>query len=143
MKITQKMYDLIKNSSNSKQVEIGGILGGLKSDTVSDIVLDEQDISSVCRFTYTPNVQFLNDKIAQWQEEEKTFLGIFHSHFSGCRMLSSMDTEYIENIMRAMPDTVKSLYFPVYTMPDQTLNVYKAKTEKGNTVIEKDELIIV
>ncbi len=58
-------------------------------------------------------------------------MGIFHTHFANVSTLSCADIVYIENIMRAMPETVQHLYFPLYLLPSRELVCYQACLKEG------------
>lgn len=143
MKIRQKVIDNISAIANSKNLEFGGILGGTEDRIITDMVADLPPDTVGCRFEYCPNTEFLNAQIEEWAETDIDFLGIFHTHFSGSRNLSDADKEYIEAIMTGAKDIVEYLYFPIFTLPDNELNVYKAYFEDEEMIIKKDELVII
>lgn len=143
MKIKEEILEKISAVANRKNLEIGGILGSSKDGIVTDIVADLPSNTVGCRFEYYPNIKFLNAQIEEWAENGKDFLGLFHTHFSGSDNLSDADKEYIRVIMISAKDIIQYLYFPVFTLPDNELNVYKAHFEGEKIIINKDKLEIV
>lgn len=143
MKIRQEVYDKISAVANSMNLEIGGILGSSKNGIVTDMVADLPDNAVGCKFDYSPNIDFLNTQIENWSENNIDFLGLFHTHFSGSKNLSDADVEYIKAIMNASKGIVEYLYFPLFTLPDNELTVYKAYFNDADIAVDKDELIII
>lgn len=143
MKIRQKVIDNIAAVANSINLEIGGILGSSKDGVITDMIEDLPLNKVGCKFDYSPNIDFLNMKIEIWAENDIEFMGIFHTHFSGSKNLSDADIEYIKEIMLSSKGIVEYLYFPLFTLPDNELTVYKAYFNNANIVVDKDELIIV
>ncbi len=143
MKIRQEVYDKISAVANSMNLEIGGILGSSKNGIVTDMVADLPDNAVGCKFDYSPNIDFLNTQIENWSENDIDFLGLFHTHFSGSKNLSDADVEYIKAIMNASKGIVEYLYFPLFTLPDNELTVYKAYFNDADIAVDKDELIII
>lgn len=130
-------------SANGESNEIGGILGSDKDGIITDIILDKPVENAKRRDKYYPNVGYLNKEIEMWSKAGKDFLGIFHTHFAGSTALSVADKEYIKKIMFSVKESVKYLYFPIYTLPNQILTAYKAFFEKDKLIIIRDELDIV
>lgn len=143
MKMTKEVLKKIEKIACSKNVEIGGILGSKDDDVISCVVADMPDYSTMCRFDYYPNIAFLNKQIESWADDGIAFGGLFHTHFSGSKNLSDADIEYIKEIMLSSKGIVEYLYFPLFTLPDNELTVYKAYFNNANIVVDKDELIIV
>lgn len=142
MKIKKAIMDRISNIANNKNSEIGGILGASADGIVIDMVPDLPEESEMCRFEYYPNVDFLNKKIEEWAKDDIDFAGLFHTHFSGSKSLSEADKVYINAIMDCAKEISKCLFFPIFTLPDNELTVYKAYFSNDEIVIEKDELVI-
>lgn len=130
MTIAQHTYQALCDAFSPVPPEAGGILGS-KDGCVCAFVYDPgtPDISRNC---YTPDVDFLNSVIEQWQEEGITFCGIVHSHPAGHRKLSNVDLAYIQTIMNCMPAQIRELYFPVI-IPGEGIFPYQAK--RDGTVI--------
>lgn len=130
MTIDQHTYNTLCNTFAPVPPEAGGILGS-RNGCICAFVYDPgtPDISRNC---YTPDVDFLNSVIEQWQEEGITFCGIVHSHPAGHRKLSNVDLAYIQTIMNCMPAQIRELYFPVI-IPGEGIFPYQAK--RDGTVI--------
>lgn len=143
MRITKDVLKKIEEIAYSKDIEIGGILGVKNNNVVSYVVADLPDNAIGCKFDYSPNIDFLNAQIEIWSENDIDFLGLFHTHFSGSKNLSDADFEYIKAIMNASKGIVECLYFPIFTLPDNELTVYKAYFNGADVAVDKDELIIV
>lgn len=143
MKIRQEVFDKISAVANSMNLEIGGILGSSENGIVTDMIADLPDNAVGCKFDYSPNIDFLNSQIENWSENNIVFLGLFHTHFSGSKNLSDADVEYIKAIMNASKGIVEYLYFPLFTLPNNELTVYKAYFNDADISVDKDELIIV
>ena len=143
MRITKDVLKKIEEIAYSKDIEIGGILGVKNNNVVSYVVADLPDNAIGCKFDYSPNIDFLNTQIEIWSENDIDFLGLFHTHFSGSKNLSDADFEYIKAIMNASKGIVECLYFPIFTLPDNELTVYKAYFNGADVAVDKDELIIV
>ncbi len=122
--------------------ETGGILGGVKGDVISHFIMDDIKEKPIAACSYSPNVEFLNQCIDDWYKNGIEFKGIFHTHFAGVKTLSKADEKYINEIMSVMPDTVKTLYFPIFVLPDRVLVPYKAEKNGIEISIVVDELKI-
>lgn len=141
MKITKEVIRFIFQDITSTPPEIGGVLGSTKE--VIDHVVKDKGIPGNISCCYTPNVEFLNQVIKEWQNAKIEFKGIFHSHYFGVDTLSQGDYRYIKTIMKSMPLNIDSLYFPVAVMPKRELvvyNAYKCKN-KINIIREKIEIL--
>ena len=105
--------------------ETGGVLGSDSDNVVTHYVHDVgvNDLSKCC--SYTPNVGLLNKCISEWCGRGIRLMGVFHTHFAGVETLSQADIVYIESIMRAMPQEINQLFFPIYVLPDRNIIVYK------------------
>lgn len=143
MKIKQEIVENIAAVANSDFSEIGGILGSSKDGVITDMAADLSSNSVKCRFEYYPDTDYLNAQIETWAENDIKFFGFFHTHFSGSMNLSDADIKYIESIMIGSKSVVEYLYFPIFTLPDNELTVYKACFYEDEIVIFKDELIII
>lgn len=141
MYIHKHVIDYLKYNIDSKPPESGGILGSSQGNIIDNIVLDINTNSPCC--TYSPNVEFLNNCIEEWDKSKINFLGIFHTHFADVETLSKADKSYINKIMKAMPKNIKKLYFPIYTLPGRNLICYKAEIVHEQIVITKDTVFIV
>jgi len=117
--------------------EIGGILGG-DSKIITTFELDKGMSSQGC--FYVPNVKRLNKTITLWQENKIAFMGIFHTHFFDVATLSAGDISYITKIMKAMPEKINKLYFPLAIVPKKELIPYVAERNGENINIYRDSL---
>lgn len=143
MIIASTALEFIHNAITGLPPETGGILGSSDKVCIDEVVMDQHCTQNVRCCSYYPNVAFLNQRIQQWQTCGITFMGIFHTHFVGVKTLSQGDRQYINAIMRAMPEAVSTLYFPVYVLPERSLVCYRAKRTDGVVEIESDDLMIV
>lgn len=91
--------------------EMGGILGS-KNNAIDEIKFDRK-ITSCESGIYVPDVKILNKYIQEWNERGIQFQGLFHTHAFNWPELSQDDKEYIVCIMKAMPEVVNQLYFPL------------------------------
>lgn len=140
MRSIVKIYDEIFNEMVKQMPvippEAGGIMGG-KEGRVCRWKFDKGFSPKGC--SYSPDVYVLNEIIAEWIDEGYDFMGIVHVHFGGARGLSDSDKNYIEKIMKAMPDYVEKLYFPIVVQPEGQLFSYVAyQNSLGETVIDED-----
>lgn len=143
MKILKSVLDIINNSVADFPPETGGILGSSDGLIIDKVVMDEYDLNNQKFCSYFPNVKFLNSNIEIWQKNGIDFKGIFHTHFFGVETLSDGDKQYIDAIMKAMPESVKELYFPIFVLPNRELFCYKAKKNDSGTEISFDETVLV
>ncbi len=120
--------------------ETGGILGSSAGQKIDRVIMDEPHISRGRMCSYSPNVAFLNKNIEIWQNDGIVFQGIFHTHFMNIETLSLADKEYITAIMKAMPNDVEYLYFPVFVLPKRKLISFKAVMKSENVEIYHDEI---
>lgn len=111
MTIDQHTYDALRTAFSPVPPEAGGILGS-SNGCICAFAYDPgtPDITRNC---YTPNVDFLNRIIEQWQTQGITFYGIVHSHPTGQQKLSEADLSYIQTILDCMPEQIDALYFPI------------------------------
>ena len=142
MKITQKAIAVIRSSVTNLSFETGGIMGSQDGLLVTDIIMDDPTHNKY-RCCYAPNVNFLNQCIADWNQQNKYFMGMFHTHFFNVTTLSGEDIRYINAIMNAMPKEVDRLFFPIYTLPKHEMICYKATRESNRISIETDILEIL
>ena len=122
MKIRKKILDEIINRTPMLPPESGGILGG-KNGVITRYCADAGVSHMPAR--YAPNVDMLNDAIAQWSTEGVELYGIYHSHYAKDRMLSKGDMTYIEKLMGSLPPSIRSLYFPI-VLPRKEVIAYRA-----------------
>lgn len=111
MTIDQHTYDALRSAFSPVPPEAGGILGSTNG-CICAFVYD-RGTPDITRNCYTPNVDFLNQVIAQWQTQSITFCGIVHSHPAGQQKLSEADLSYIQTILDCMPEQIDALHFPI------------------------------
>lgn len=141
MKIYYETLNKALKQMPSAPPEAGGIIGG-KDDRICLWEYDAGYSPKGC--SYRPNVFFLNEVIAAWMDKGYDFMGILHVHFGGSEILSDGDKKYIVKIMKAMPDFIKKLYFPIIVQPDGKLISYEAyQDSRGEVIIDKDEVEVL
>lgn len=137
MTIDQHTYDVLCGAFSPVPPEAGGILGSVDG-CICAFVYDS-GMPDMTRNCYTPDVDFLNRVIEQWQSQGITFCGIVHSHPAGQRELSEADQNYIRVILECMPGQINALYFPI-VIPGEGVFSYLA--QRG-TVIASDKITII
>lgn len=142
MRVSKKIIELLSNFVPSLSYETGGILGSNGNEVVDEIAIDKPKNFGMKACSYSPNIDYLNDIIEQWQDRNIEFVGIFHSHFGNACKLSNNDVEYIHRIMHAMPHQIERLYFPVFVLPCKKMISYKAVRFDNVIIIQDDELIL-
>ena len=143
MKILRSVLEYLNNEIKNEPPEIGGIFGSEDGgETVSLVLIDKNEQASRC-CSYIPNTQLLNSTITKWLNNGIAFMGIFHTHFGNSRLLSYSDKLYIESIMKVMPQEIKELYFPIYTLPKRELIVYKAWLKAGILQLQEEPIEII
>ena len=142
MIISEEIVKKIEMLSSEFATETGGIIGSRSGDEIDCAVPDK---GAACdRISYTPDIRFLNAELERWAQNNIEFRGLFHSHFYGVTDLSEYDREYITVIIKAMPDSVKLLYFPIFVLPQKEMVGYRAERINGTEVlIAKEKVIIV
>lgn len=142
MKIKKSIIATINNSVVDFPIEAGGILGSHDGDVIDKVIVDIPDEKPEKPCSYSPNVDFLNQNIQLWQEQNILLKGIFHTHFMNVKTLSCGDKKYITEIMNAMPNDIDYLYFPIFVLPDKILVCYKAYKADSAVEIKSEELQI-
>lgn len=141
MKIYYNVLNEILQRVPSAPPETGGIIGG-KDERICLWEYDRGYPVKGC--AYRPNVNFLNQVIAEWLDKGYDFMGIFHVHFGGSKNLSDGDKRYIEEIMNVMPGNITQLYFPIVLQPDRQMVSYVAcKDLTDDIAIMRDELEVL
>ncbi|HBA69691.1 MAG TPA: hypothetical protein DCZ40_10100 [Lachnospiraceae bacterium] len=132
MKIHNETLNIVLNQMPLVPPEAGGIIGGKEGQ----IILWEYDAGYFAKgCSYCPNVNFLNEVIAAWLDKGYDFMGIVHVHFGGSKFLSDGDKKYIEKIMKAMPNSIGKLYFPIVVQPDKQIFSYVAYRSFGDEIV--------
>ena len=144
MNITKKTYQEICTFFQKRHVtEEGGLLGS-STGKVIDCFFPDYQASIKTKNSYTPNIFYLNQQLQEWEKNEITFCGIIHSHLTNTPKLSDADIRYIEKIMKAMPNSIKQLYFPLIVQPKTQFISYKAVRNLWNKVnIQSDSIKII
>ncbi len=140
MKISEAVLHEICEKLRIVPPEKGGIIGS-KNGIVCAYCLDDGTVQAD-RYAYVPNIEKLNGVIDQWAEMGIHFAGMFHSHPYPQKELSLADREYIDTIMRAMPDSVSELHFPVI-VPGLGMTGHLAKRWDGEGIVVPEDIIIV
>lgn len=143
MDITYEIHEKIVKEVPDHPPEIGGILGA-RNNVVCNAVFDYgTQWQKLEKCHYTPDVEYLNRCIAEWEVSGISFYGVFHTHFFGVDTLSEGDRQYIKRIMQAMPDTKKKLYFPVIVLPNRKMISYMCRMRCGKIEITGDSIHLV
>lgn len=111
--------------------ETGGILG-MKNGMISEVYLDTAK-PVLGRAMYIPDVNVLNRQIGAWQNNSVEFAGLFHSHPPDQKELSRKDEIYAVEILKAMPDTIRKLFFPII-IPGQAVIAFSAVRQNDHSV---------
>lgn len=139
MTIERDLYDQLLRVFPAVPPENGCILGS--KDGVICVFSYDGGNPITHRAIYSPNVFMLNQVIARWTSEGIRFAGLCHSHPQGQTSLSGSDIAYIGTIMGAMPDSVKTLYFPL-VFPGQKILSFVAHRHNERVDIQPDDITI-
>ena len=139
MEILSEIYSTILNAPFVPP-ETGGIIGGVGGIITSFLFDEGHSVND--HAAYIPDIELINSRIQRWQEEGISFYGMYHTHPDHQETLSGDDVLYIKEIMRAMPDNVPFLYFPV-VIPKQKIIPYKATIVKDTVDLTEDILHIL
>lgn len=143
IKISSEALNTLLHHDFNTEHESGGILGCNFSGTISNIIFDKIANRDTCPCSYSPNTNYLNKCIADWENQGVAFAGIFHTHIGNSTVLSDGDGEYIKDIICCMPEYIDHLYFPVLSLPEKTITCYLATRTKNEITIVNDELTII
>lgn len=111
-------------------------------EVITQFYLDK-GLESESHCEYRPDVDALNACIAQWSEQGIEFYGMFHTHFGASKTLSLSDQSYIQAIMRAIPEEITQLYFPIILLPEKQIVSYIATRKQEQITIACDEISLV
>ena len=140
MIIMENIYIDVMEKCASNHIETGGILGG-RNGIIFKFEFDKgTNLSSVQH--YYPNIERLNDCLENWRLEDIDFYGIVHSHIYKLKELSSDDMLYIQAIMRAMPEQIQFLFFPIVLTGGKMLS-FKATRHNNKISIVTDDIKIL
>lgn len=142
MKIKENILVSITNTYPLVPPEAGAILGKQDNDIIGAFEFD-LGFPQYENAQYIPNTDFLNTVISEWASTGVRFCGIAHSHPTGQDTLSSGDIEYIEHIMRAMPESIKQLYFPLVFPGEKMVSFIATIAQDGTVIIEPDHITII
>lgn len=140
MKILKTAYDTLLNTTPPLPPETGGIVGG-HDRIITEVYFDTGTYRLNPPSIYVPNIILLNEIIEDWNKAGISFYGIFHSHYSRDRELSTGDKRYIMEIMRVMPPQINRLYFPII-LPGKTVLGYQASRWNSEIHIACDKIEI-
>lgn len=143
MYIVSEIYERIVEETPNYLPEIGGILGGYNG-VICCVVFDHgTQKQNIRKCHYTPDTEYLNRCIEDWENNEIDFYGIFHTHFFSVATLSGGDKRYMERIMQSMPNEKNELYFPVIVLPERKMVSYLCKRNAGKIEITEDRIHLV
>lgn len=140
MKIKKSVYEQILEFCPIVPPETGGIIGS--HSTVIDTVAFDDCNNTMQAAVYVPDVVRLNRVLAQWQENNIHFFGMFHSHLKDQETLSGDDIEYIKSVFLNLPHTITGLYFPI-VIPNSHILSYKVIIQNHNIIITSDKIYLV
>lgn len=135
------VYESLLNKTPLLPPETGGIIGGQRG-IITEVYFDKQNDLLTAPSIYIPNINVINQIIADWDKKNVDFCGIFHTHYSHDQEISLGDRRYIKKIMCAMPLQIRYLYFPII-LPQKTIIGYRASRCKSNVHIACDKIEIL
>lgn len=138
MKIEARVYSDILKKCISPPPEMGGILGEMDG-VVTHYALD-RGLPGNHYDEYIPDVNYLNEIIAEWSDCNIEFCGLFHTHFKDGDRLSNADKKYIYQIMQSTK--CEFLYFPLI-IPDRTMIAYKAKKRRDQLILTREDIELI
>lgn len=136
MNISSTLYNKIL-TYDYPSCECGIVLGG-KNNQITELYFD---CKSKGENYYIPNVRVINQIIEKWSDENIDFLGIAHTHPCFQLKLSSVDIEYIKEILFAMPTEIEQLYFPI-VLPKKDITFYRCFIDSNQLQVIEDEIKI-
>ena len=133
MFIIEDVYKKIVMGCPKAPPETGCLLGGRKGI----IRFYEFDSGIFCGEPgcYIPDVNSLNLRIQQWQEDDIRFYGIAHSHCTNSKCLSDGDKCYIVRIMQSLPVNIEYLYFPLIFPREEILSFEAIRSGGGVRIV--------
>jgi hypothetical protein len=140
LKILTNLFNNIISFFPNVPPENGGILGGTQN-IITEYYHDSSTQKNIIA-EYIPNILVLNTQIRTWQKNGIEFYGLIHSHPQSEETLSSADIDYIIDIMKSIPYTEFSLYFPIL-IPHKTIIPYIVTKKDHNITILKDTLQLI
>lgn len=138
MIIFEDIYNEILFKTPNPPPEIGGAL--FQKDGVISLFVSDNGLKEYAK--YTPDVDFLNQQIAQLSEEGYEFCGFFHTHFPFGETLSDSDKVYIKKIALSLKKQISTLYFSI-VLPNEKMVAYRSCFSNDDVIISDDNLIII
>jgi len=99
LRMTESVYNAIRNTIGSQPAERGGMLGSSDGSTIDYYHYDET--AATTDATYSPDVEALQKILDDWAEEGIEMMGFVHSHPRGCPCPSQEDASYAVDIILA------------------------------------------
>jgi proteasome lid subunit RPN8/RPN11 len=101
--MTPEVIAEIRGTIGSLPAETGGMLGlDRGSGVISRFVFDASATTS--SVTYSPDIEFVNRVLKEWNAAGVRLAGFVHSHPAGVGRPSAGDMSYVERALWAMPD---------------------------------------
>lgn len=138
MKIKKSIYNAIIRNSAETPYELGGIIG-ITDGVISCYAFDNQKSEYGI---YRPNTEYLNYIIDEWQKNNISFGGIFHTHYPVGHGLSNNDLKYIKKIMYSLKNFYQILYFPII-IPKKEIILYRVQIINTSLEIKEEDLILI
>lgn len=140
MKIKREVYEYLLGCPQVPP-EVGGILGG-ENGIIKYAIIDIGEKACTNIIQYVPDVSFINHQISIWNSNGIDFCGIFHTHSKKWPTLSLEDKNYIKTIMKAMPEHVEKLYFPL-VFPGNKVTGFVAEKKYETIYITEQKIKII
>ena len=122
--ITARVWNEICGTIGMNHAETGGILGSSDGGhTIDNYYFD--CTARTTGGTYTPDIDAVNKKIAEWNKDGIHYVGPIHSHPRGFINPSAEDCRYGVRIMKAIG--ISSLFMPIVNVnnpPDGQVQFY-------------------
>ena len=143
MIITQAVYNKIDSTIGSLTPECYGVLGR-KNDVVTEYIFCGSSHEKLCLI----DAQFINSRIADWEDLGIQFAGIVHSHPYRGGYLSAGDKRYIMKLAEINNQLLRDyqLYFPI-ALPSDVMHSfvmvgYKLVHCNSESIICHDDIYI-
>ena len=138
MKMLQKVYSNISIHLSDTLFEAGGIIGG-HDDAITEFYFDDK---GNCGYSfYIPDICLLNEKIAEWNLQNLSFMGIVHSHSKNPK-LSKEDAEYCKKVLIENRD-LAYLISAIFVRKEEDLLLYKTKVYGDQVIIQSIDYMVV
>lgn len=137
MKVTQEVYEQIRDSIGVKSPETGGLLGGdRETGVVTHFLFDEW--AATTAVTYSPDTSVLNHVLSEWNEQGIRLMGFVHSHPGSMGYPSTGDRIYAARILNAIPSLpylLLPIVLPETATDDCEFNAYAALRDDNDARI--------